>query len=391
MTLQSSILANGSGGNCSGPVTSAGYNLSDDASCSLVATGDIPSSLNVNLGALADNGGPAQTMLPQAGSDAIEAIPPADCATHSSPTGQRGVVRPQDTNCEIGAVELGSVPVQLITVDSPGGPESSPVTVYAVAFGPAGISFNYGFDCDNDSLYETAGSGSGNAGSATCTFADDGAFTVGVQVCDAGNGANCDTGSTLVDVVNVPPTIDSITTGPASQGQPVTVTVAASDPGINDILTYSFDCDGDALYEVSPQAGNQTACPLDPAQASVTINVLVEDGDGGMATGSVVVSQTVTLCGSYYTGALRAPSAGGCPSGSTLLTLPGATVTTICINPYTGALRWSPQGTCSTSSHLHLIPNDGPLYYCQSRWTGALRYAGVGQCTSAETPGVVPG
>lgn len=59
-------------------------------------------SVNPMLAALADNGGPTQTMLPLAGSPALGAGNNANCPA----TDQRGVRRPQAVNCDIGAVEL---------------------------------------------------------------------------------------------------------------------------------------------------------------------------------------------------------------------------------------------------------------------------------------------
>jgi hypothetical protein len=53
------------------------------------------------LGALADNLGATSTMLPAAGSPAIDAGNDASCPA----TDQRGVVRPQGAHCDIGAVE----------------------------------------------------------------------------------------------------------------------------------------------------------------------------------------------------------------------------------------------------------------------------------------------
>jgi len=53
------------------------------------------------LGALANNGGPTQTMLPLPDSQAIEGGSDADCPA----TDQRGVNRPQGAHCDIGAVE----------------------------------------------------------------------------------------------------------------------------------------------------------------------------------------------------------------------------------------------------------------------------------------------
>lgn len=63
------------------------------------------------LGALADNGGFGQTMLPAAGSPAIDAGDDARCPS----TDQRGKPRPQGTQCDIGAVEV--VPPRTCYVD----------------------------------------------------------------------------------------------------------------------------------------------------------------------------------------------------------------------------------------------------------------------------------
>lgn len=59
------------------------------------------------LGALADNGGFTPTMLPGAGSSAIDAGSAATCAnTYVNNRDQRGVSRPQGSGCDIGAVEV---------------------------------------------------------------------------------------------------------------------------------------------------------------------------------------------------------------------------------------------------------------------------------------------
>jgi hypothetical protein len=57
---------------------------------------------NPQLGVLANNGGPTQTMLPQTGSPVIDAI----ACTAAPATDQRGISRPQGTACDIGAVEV---------------------------------------------------------------------------------------------------------------------------------------------------------------------------------------------------------------------------------------------------------------------------------------------
>lgn len=86
--------------------TSLGANVDRDASCGFGAgTGDRPAAGDPGLGALADNGGPTPTRLPQTGSLLIDA---ADCldAPFPVPTDQRLVARPQGARCDIGAVEV---------------------------------------------------------------------------------------------------------------------------------------------------------------------------------------------------------------------------------------------------------------------------------------------
>ena len=279
--------------NCSGSSTvSLGYNLSNDASCGLNGIGDVQNSANVNLGPLADNGGPTQTMLPQTGSDAIDT---ADCAL-SSATDQRGADRPDApaTTCDKGAVEVGAtVPVQIFAAYNASGPidVGESATIGTVAYGPAGASLDYDFDCDNDGSYETQGTGTGSNGTASCSFADDGSFTVGVQVCDAADNGNCDTGTTTVTVNDLNPTITDVTNdGPIDEGSSATITVTATDPGgVNDPLMYEFDCDNSGGYEVGPQSGNSTLCSF-ADNGSFTVPVRVTDGDGGSATDSTTVA-----------------------------------------------------------------------------------------------------
>ncbi|MCU0268831.1 MAG: hypothetical protein MUF83_09300 [Acidimicrobiales bacterium] len=94
-------------------VDSAGYNFSDDDTCGWAATGDTENGGDPGLGALADNGGPARTFLPQSGSPLIDAIPTADCQDDGAAgitTDERGLPRPAQNGCDIGAVEVQPPP-----------------------------------------------------------------------------------------------------------------------------------------------------------------------------------------------------------------------------------------------------------------------------------------
>jgi CSLREA domain-containing protein len=120
------IIANSLGGDCAnyGTIGTNVANLVEDGSCSAALSGD------PNLGALADNGGPTQTMALLAGSPAVDGGDNAVCA--AAPVNnldQRGIVRPQGPRCDIGAFELGDA--------NPPTALSSRVT----NFYPAGVDF----------------------------------------------------------------------------------------------------------------------------------------------------------------------------------------------------------------------------------------------------------
>jgi hypothetical protein len=106
VNIKNSIIANSpSGGNCddSGTFIVAGVNFSDDITCPGFTQ---VTSAQLNLGALANNGGPTQTIALQSGSVAIDAA--TDCTDYAgNPVGtdQRGVTRPQGAACDVGAYE----------------------------------------------------------------------------------------------------------------------------------------------------------------------------------------------------------------------------------------------------------------------------------------------
>jgi uncharacterized delta-60 repeat protein len=123
VTLKNSIVANNSaaasGPDVYGPVTSQGYNLLRNLSGTTFVTtdGDL-TAVDPVLGTLADNGGRTQTMALLSGSPAINA---GTCA--GAPTkDQRGMARPQDGACDMGAYERGA-PAEL--ADISGTPQST--------------------------------------------------------------------------------------------------------------------------------------------------------------------------------------------------------------------------------------------------------------------------
>ena len=94
--------------NCYGSVTDEGYNIDGDGSCGFNGTAETHSSnLDASLGALANNGGPTETILPTPTSPAVGVIPTGTTlnGVQICPrTDQRGVT--SVGNCTIGAVEV---------------------------------------------------------------------------------------------------------------------------------------------------------------------------------------------------------------------------------------------------------------------------------------------
>ena len=116
LTLKNTLLVRGaSGANCSGLAAAAGSvgNMADDASCGTSVT--VKTAAEINLGALASNGGPTQTAALPAGSSAIDAADGLTCLDSLiNGVDQRGYKRFFDGNgdgigrCDVGAFEYGS-------------------------------------------------------------------------------------------------------------------------------------------------------------------------------------------------------------------------------------------------------------------------------------------
>ena len=113
INIKNSIVADNPAGNCANDpgatFNSQGGNFASDGSCTGFTQ---KTSAQLKLGPLANNGGPTQTHALGAGSAAIDAA--ADCNLSNPPGGtastdQRGVARPQGSQCDAGAFEAGYV------------------------------------------------------------------------------------------------------------------------------------------------------------------------------------------------------------------------------------------------------------------------------------------
>ncbi len=113
-TLVNTIMADSCLIQITGAVIDHGGNLDSFATCGFSDTSS-KSNATLNLGPLASNGGPTQTVLPGAGSDAINFT----VCTNAPPTDQRDYLRPDPANagllkpCDAGAVEAGSIPDEI--------------------------------------------------------------------------------------------------------------------------------------------------------------------------------------------------------------------------------------------------------------------------------------
>jgi len=110
--IQNSIVAN-NGTDCGGSMSSKGYNLSSDDTCSFSGPGDL-NNTDPKLGTLGFYGGPTETIPLLSGSPAIDAGDPNGCTDNQGnllKTDQRGMPRPDREDkggCDMGAYESQS-------------------------------------------------------------------------------------------------------------------------------------------------------------------------------------------------------------------------------------------------------------------------------------------
>ncbi|PZA07012.1 MULTISPECIES: choice-of-anchor Q domain-containing protein [unclassified Meiothermus] len=82
--------------------------IQSNADCTFTRDSTDTLGQDPSLGALADNGGPVRTHLPNAGSPVLDKVPASACTDlggNPVSTDARGVSRPQSGSCDIGAVE----------------------------------------------------------------------------------------------------------------------------------------------------------------------------------------------------------------------------------------------------------------------------------------------
>ena len=283
VTVGATIIAGNTattGGNCfdsGGGFTSAGYNLTDDstgADCGFTTTTDVAGE-NPQLGALADNGGPTETMLPASNSPAAGVIP-ADTVVNGVPacgggaTDQRGVSRPAGdaTACTIGAVEADAAPSAPAGVSATPGNGEATVTFTAPDDGGSPITG-----------YTVTAANTTNPGASAVTATG---TTSPIAVTGLTNG---DTYTFMVTAAN------AVGTGPASAASnPVVPTAPAAIVSVvaTGALSYS---DSGAIT-----SGRITISPATGAVTSAAGTITIPGAKGGTAS---ITIRAVRILGFY--------------------------------------------------------------------------------------------
>jgi len=106
--MKNSIFSNNTGGDCAGPFSADAYNLDTDGSCDNATQKTVG---EIGLGTLADNGGATKTMAIDNTSAAYNAGDNSTCEAKD----QRGIARPQNTTCDVGAYEVDSTAPTVIS------------------------------------------------------------------------------------------------------------------------------------------------------------------------------------------------------------------------------------------------------------------------------------
>ena len=137
--------------------------------------------------------------------------------------------------------------------------------------------FTYSFDFDGDGLFEVVGS----SAAVSHVFDDNGHYTVRARVSDKDGGYSDYTHD--VHVRNVPPRWGRFTdNNPIAEGSAVTVSFdGLEDPSMADTaagFTYSYDFDGDGVFEVSGRSASATHVFGDNGVYTVTGRVTDKDG-----------------------------------------------------------------------------------------------------------------
>ena len=336
ISLKNTILANNtapSGPDMAGTVTSQGYNLVTDTTGATftTTTGDVTGQ-DPLLGVLADNGGPTATMALLSGSPAID----TGTCTGSPTADKRGIARPQNTLCDMGAYERGvpdSIQVtagagqsttidtafagslQLRVTDILGFPLDGVNVTFAGPGSGAGITAGGNAATNASGIASFSASANGNAGSYSVT-ATVGSLTAGYTLTNTkANQTITFNPPASATYGNSPITLTAI--GGAS-GSPVTFAVT-SGPGslTGNALTITG---AGSIVVTASQAGNSNfnaaadvprTIVVGKATATVNLSGLSQTYDGTGKLASVTTTPAGLTVNVTYDGSATAPSNAG--------------------------------------------------------------------------------
>jgi hypothetical protein len=157
--------------------------------------------------------------------------------------------------------------------------------------------FHYAFSCANASLGGATYATAGSVVSTSCSFSDNGTFTVRARIIDKDGGFTEYT--TAVVVRNVAPTASLANNGPVDEGSPAMISFSgASDPSNDDTSAgfhYAYSCDGSAFSPAPTYAGtvgssDSTSCTFnDNGAKTVRARIIDKDNDFTEYTTTVTV------------------------------------------------------------------------------------------------------
>jgi hypothetical protein len=292
LSMANTIVAGNSaatGPDVQGSIISTGYNLigQTDASTGWISTdqtGTTASPLAADLGSLANNGGPALTMLPSSSSPAIQhgsvALVPAGITTD-----ERGLPRTINGNVDIGAVEVQGASAGLI---------STSISLQSSA-GASGSASSV-------TLTATVTPSSAGVPTGSVIFTN-GSTPLGTATLDS-------TGTAILTVDSLPIGTDSVT---ANYSGDTTFQSSTSAP-----LLVTVNATGTAPATVSLQASSGSIT----AGMPLTLTAAVSSTGSGTPTGTVTFNQNGTTLGSaaVTTSGLESISVTTLPAGADTIT-----------------------------------------------------------------------
>lgn len=175
-------------------------------------------------------------------------------------------------------------PPAITGIGTPTFPEGSNGGITTSATDPDSLTLSYFADCDNNGTYTDGipdlGVPVGTDGTPLCSFADNGVYTVGIQVSD---GSLTDEGSTTVTITNVAPTVDSVTwPGGLITATTTSLSANVSDPGTGDVVKAYVDWgDGTTPLPYGTVSGGVATVGHTYAVGVYTQSVYAQDDDGG--------------------------------------------------------------------------------------------------------------